>query len=137
MYDRANRYNNLLDAFGGNTEDRTQLLGILKYFEDLFYITLVDWDIELIELELNTNSKPFNCKYYPVPGFNKETFFKELQRLVKIGMLTLAQQYQYSTSIFVISKKEGTVGFIKDYCRFNQKFVINPYLLPIIGNTMQ
>ena len=73
MYDRANRYNNLQDALGGNTEDRTQLLGILKYFEDLFYITLVDWDIELIELELNTNSKLFNCKYYPVPGFNKET----------------------------------------------------------------
>ena len=90
MYDRANRSNKLLYVQGGNAEERTQLLGILKYFEDLFYITLVNWDIELIELELNTNSKPFNCKYYPVLGVNKETFCKELQILVKIGVLTLA-----------------------------------------------
>ena len=87
MYDRAKRSNKLRDAWGGNAEERTQLLGILQYFEDLFYITLGDSAINPIDTELKT---PFSCKYYPVLGVNKETFCKELQILVKIGVLTLA-----------------------------------------------
>ena len=137
MYDRANISNKLLYVQGGNAEERTQLLGILQYFEDLFYITLGDWYIEPAKLELNTDSKPFNCKYYPVLGVNKETFCKELQLLVKIGVLTPVQQSQYSTSIFNIYEKEGTIGFITDYRRLNHKLVRNMYILPIIGNKMQ
>ena len=63
-----------------NTEEKTQLLRVLKYFEEFFDGTLGDWDTELIDLELKPYSEPFNCKYYPVPRINKETFFKELQR---------------------------------------------------------
>ena len=55
-----------------NTEEKTQLLRLLKYFEDLFDDTLGDWDTEPIDLELKPYSKPFNCKYYLVPRINKE-----------------------------------------------------------------
>ena len=54
-----------------NAEERTQLLMLIKYFEDLFDGTLGDWYTEPIDLELNKNSKPFNYKYYPVPRTNK------------------------------------------------------------------
>ena len=50
-----------------NAEDRTQLIGLFKDFEYLFYGTIVYWDIEPLNLGLNSDSKPFNCKYYPVP----------------------------------------------------------------------
>ena len=54
-----------------------------------------------------------------------------------MGVLNTVKQYQYSTLIFIIPKKEGTVGFILDYCRLNQKLFRNPYPLPRIGETMQ
>ena len=57
-----------------NDEERTQLIRILKDSEDFFDGTLGDWDTELVDLELNTYVKLFNCKYYLVPIINKETF---------------------------------------------------------------
>ena len=82
------------NAIHMNSKDRTKLLRLLQYFEDLLDGTLGDWEIEPINLELKPYSKPFSCIYYPVPRTNNDTFCKEIQRLVKIGVLTLVQQYQ-------------------------------------------
>ena len=75
-----------------NDDEVTQLLRLLGDFEDLFDGTLGDQDTVPINLDLNPGSEPFNIKYYPVPRTNKETFCKELKRLVKIGVLTPVQQ---------------------------------------------
>ena len=83
-----------------NAEYITQLLRLLKDFEDFFDGALGDWDTKTAELELNTYSKPFNSKYYPVPIINKETFHKELECLVKIGVFNMVKQYQYGNTIF-------------------------------------
>ena len=47
-----------------NAEERTQLLRLIKYLEDLFDGTLGDWGTDPIGLELNKRYKPFNSKYY-------------------------------------------------------------------------
>ena len=57
-----------------NHEERTFLLVLIEYFEDLFDGTLGNWATEPVDLELNPYSKPFNSIYYPVPRINKETF---------------------------------------------------------------
>ena len=57
-----------------DAEERTQLLRLLQYFEDLFDGTLGYWDTEPVDLELKPGSKDFNSKYYPVYRNNKETF---------------------------------------------------------------
>ena len=57
-----------------NSEETTQLLRLLEYFEDLFDGTLGYWDTETVKLELKKYYKPFNCKCYPVPIINKEKF---------------------------------------------------------------
>ena len=56
-----------------NTEEITQVLSLLNlnFFEELFYVTLGDWDIEPADLELKLYFKPFNFKYHPVPRINK------------------------------------------------------------------
>ena len=77
-----------------NAEERTQLLMPLKDFKDLFYGTLGDWYTDPVNIELKIGYKPFNSKYYPVPRINKETFFKDLKRSVKIEVLTPVQQSQ-------------------------------------------
>ena len=79
----------------------------------------------------------FNNRYYPVPKINKETLRKELKRLVEIGLLPPVQNSQYGKPVFIIPKKEGTVRFIMDYMRLNQKLVKNLYPLPTIGDTIQ
>ena len=88
-----------------NSEERTQLLRLLKYFEDLFDRNIGDWDTETADLELKPYSKTFNCKYYLVPRINKYTFLKDLESLVEIGVLTPVQQSQYSTPVFSIPNK--------------------------------
>ena len=119
-----------------NYENRTQLLRLLKYFKGLFDGTLGDWDTEPIHMELKPGCKPFNSKYYPVPIINKDAFCKEFKHLVKIVVLTLVQQSQYSIPVFVIPKKEGTMRFITYYLRLNHKLVRNTYQLSRIGDTM-
>ena len=71
----------------------------------MFDGTLGDWYIYLIDIELNIYYKPLNCKYYTGPRIDKDTFHKELQSLVKIGLLTVIQYYQFSTPLFIIPKK--------------------------------
>ena len=113
------------------------LLSLLEDFEEYFYGLLGDWATEPVDLELKPDSEPFNSRYYPVPRINKETFRRELKRLVEIGVLTPVQQSQHGTPVFIIPTKEGTVRFITDYHRLNQKLVMNPYPLPRMGETMQ
>ena len=119
-----------------NNEERTQLVSLLKYSEDLFDGTLGDWAIEPVGLKPKPDSKPFNSKYYPVPIINKETFRKELKFQVEMGLITPVQQNQYNTPVFIIPKKEGIVRFKTGYRRLNQKLLRNPYPLPRIGDTM-
>ena len=45
----------------------------------------------------------------------------------------MVQQSQYSTHVFIIPKKEGTVVFITYYRKPNQQLIRKPYLLPRIG----
>ena len=52
-------------------------------------------------------------------------------------MLTPVQQSQYGTPVFIISNNEGTVRFITDYRRIDQKLIRKMYPLPRIGETMQ
>ena len=108
-----------------NAEERTLLLILLEYFEDLFDGTLGNWATEPVDLEINPYSKPFNSRYYPVPRINKETSRKDLKSPVEIGGLTPVQQIQYGTPVFIFPKKEGTLRFITDYFRLNQKLVRN------------
>ena len=59
-----------------------QILSLPQDFEDLFDGTLGDGDTNTAELELKTDYKPFDCKYYMVYRINKDAFIKELQCLV-------------------------------------------------------
>ena len=53
----------------------------------MFDGTLGRWNTTLVNIELRSNSKLVNAKWYPVPRINKLMFKKELMRLVKIGVL--------------------------------------------------
>ena len=54
-----------------NAEEKNLLLSLLEDSEDLFDVTLGDWDTEPVDLELKPYSKPFNSRYYLVPRIIK------------------------------------------------------------------
>ena len=121
-----------------NDEQKAKLLVLLKDFDDVFYGTLLGkWKTELVDIELKSDAKLVSSRYYPVPRVIKETFKKELPRLVDIGVLTLVQSSAYGTPVFIIPKKERTVHFLSDYRCLNQTIVRKPYPIPRIGDTMQ
>ena len=62
-----------------NAEEKNQILGIIKDFEDLFDGNIGYWDTETLELESNPYYKWFNCKYYPINRIKKETFIKGIK----------------------------------------------------------
>ena len=103
----------------------------------MFEGTLGKWYTTPTDLEVKPRSKLLNAIYYPVPNIKNETIYKEFQHLVEIGVLTPAQQLQYGTPVFIIPKNQGTVRFITDYRKLNQKIVRKPYPFPRIGVTMQ
>ena len=64
-------------------------------------------------------------------------FWKELTRLVEIGILTTVQQYEYGTPVFIIEKKEGTIRLLTNLHWFNKTIFQKPDPIPMIGDTMQ
>ena len=86
-------------------EERTQLISLLEYFEELFCGTLGECYKDPVNIGIDPGYKPFNSKYYTVPIINKYTVRKELKRLVEIRVLTPVQQSQYGVPIFIIPNK--------------------------------
>jgi hypothetical protein len=80
-----------------------------------------------VDIELRDDSKPVSSWYYTVPQINKETFRKELMRLVAIEVLTPVQQSEWGTPVFIIPKKDGTVRFIMYYRKVNGMIKREPY----------
>ena len=136
-YEKANLEEIVDNAHQLDATQKSQLLDLLVDFEDLFDGTLGHWKTEPVDIELKPDAKPYSGRYYPVPRINKETFKKELLRLVEIGVLERVEQSEYGTPVFIIPKKEGTVRFLTDFRRVNQTIVRKPYPIPRIGETMQ
>ena len=63
------------------------LLEVLLKFEKLFDGTLGDWDTDPVHFELKDGSKPYHGRPFPVPRIHRETMKKEVNRLVKLGIL--------------------------------------------------
>ena len=122
-YEKADLKEVVANAHQLNNEEKGQLLTLLRDFEDIFDGTLGYWDTGPVNIELKPNATPYNGRYSPVPKINKETFRKELMRLVEIGVLTPAQQSEYGTPVFIIPNKEGTVCFVTDFRKVNQTIV--------------
>ena len=56
---------------------------------------------------------------------------------MKIGVLTPVKHSKYIKSVFIIPNKGGTVKFITDYHRINQRLLEKSDPLPRIGNNIQ
>ena len=119
------------------TIEREKLHKLLVKYQEIFDGTLGAWETDEVDFDLKEGSQPFSQRYYPVPHLYKETFKKELDRLVKLGVLEKVQQSEWGSPTFIIPKKDGRVRFISDFRRLNQMLKRKPYPLPRISDTLQ
>ncbi len=86
---------------------RQKLLQLLQSYKELFDGTLGNWQTKPVKFELKQDAKPFHRKPFPVPHVYLETLRKEVDRLVKIGVLKHQPSSEWASPTFIIPKKES------------------------------
>ncbi len=136
-YKKADLKEVIKKAIHLSEKERKELYNLLVKYEDLFDGTLGTWKTDPVDFELKENEVPHSQRHYPVPHLYKATFKKELDRLVKLGVLETVQESEWGSPTFIVPKKDNKVRFVSDFRRLNAKLKRKPYPLPRIGDTLQ
>ena len=119
-----------------NSQQQSMLYDLLKKYEEIFDGELSEWDTEAVDFEFKEEAKPHSQRHFPVPHIHKETFRKELLRLVEIGVLEEVQSSEWGSPTFIIPKKDGKVRFISDFRKLNSRIKREQFPLPNIKDTL-
>jgi hypothetical protein len=68
-------------------DQQKKLLQLLTNYESLFDGTLGDWKTKPVSFQLKEGASPYHGQAFPVPKIHKDTLIKEVDRLVKLGVL--------------------------------------------------
>ena len=111
-----------------NIKKRDQLISLLGKYEDIFIGTLGTWNITPVDLELREDAKPLFWRHYPEPRVHKSMFIKEVERLVRLGVLEEANDFGWDAYLFAQPKsKTNHVRFIIDFWNLNRQLKREPY----------
>ena len=116
---------------------RNKLLRLLLKFETLFDGTLRDWKTEPVSFTLKPGTKPYHGRAFPVPHIHLATLKKEVERLVKIGVLKKQPTSEWASPTFIIPKTNQTVRFLSDFREVNKRIVRTPYPIPKVSSMLQ
>jgi len=118
------------------TSERNALLKLLLTYEDLFDGTLGDFKIPPVKLEVKPGAEPCHAWPFPVPMIHEETLKTELKRLCEIGVLRKCSNSPWGSLTFVIPKKNGTVRFVTDFRKVNNRLIRKPFPIPKISDVL-
>ena len=136
-YEKANLPSIVSTCDHLNERQKDMLLQVLLKFEKLFDGTLGDWDTDPVHFELKDGAKPYHGRPFPVPRIHRETMKKEVDRLVKLGILKWEGESEWAFPSFIIPKSNQTVRFISDFRELNKLIKRKPWPLPKIVDTLQ
>lgn len=100
---------------------------MFKKWEPLFDGSLGDFNIPTVSLKLKAGAKPRHAKAYTVAHYLEPTFKKELELLVKLGVLRKCNDSPWACGCFIQPKKNGTVRFLSDFRYLNTQLECKPY----------
>ena len=115
---------------------QTKLLNLLKKYEPMFDGALGKYTGSTYKIELKDNIKPYHAKPFPIPKVHEPTLKKEVERLVKIGVLRKINNSEWAAPTFIIPKKNGTVRFISDFRELNKRIRRKPFPIPRIQDLL-
>ena len=88
-----------------NNKEQQKLLQLLEKYQSLFDGTLGLWKDKLVKIELKEGATPYHARSYNVPKAYEQTLRLEVERLVKIGVLKIANRSEWASPNFFIAKK--------------------------------
>ena len=98
----------------------------LQKSEDFFYGTLGTWKTDPLDFKLKEDVRPIGPGTYPVPKVHEEIFKKEVERLVLLGVLELANDSEWGDPSFVQPElKLNLVHFLGDFHNRNKQLKQN------------
>jgi hypothetical protein len=115
-----------------NAHQKADLLRVLQENNKMFDGTLGVYLHKKVHNDIDPNAKPVHSRPYPVPWIHLKTFKKELDHLVKIGVLAAQQESEWVSPSFIIPKKDDRVHWISNLCQLNKAIRPKQYPLPII-----
>ena len=88
-------------------------------------------------IDVDPEAKPAYSRPYAIPRINLNTFKKELDHLIKLGVLVRQQESEWASPTFIIPKKDGRVRWISDLRKLNKVIKRKQYPLPIFTDILR
>ncbi len=80
---------------------------------------------------------PYHGQAVPVPKNHKETLIKEVNRLVKLGVLEWQPALEWASPSFVMPKRNKTVRLLSNFWEVNKRLVRQPFPIPPQSTVLQ
>ena len=116
---------------------KDDLLELLQRHASMFDGTLGVYPHKKFHIEVDPTAKPVYSRPYAIPQIHLNTFKKELDHLVRIGVLVRQQESEWASPTFIIPKKDGRVRWISDLRQLNKVIKRKQYPLPIITDILR
>ena len=120
-----------------DTRQKEQLRDLFLKYSKVFDGTLGLYPHKKVHIEVLPDAKPRHMRPYAVPRVHMDTFKKELDHLVKIGVLSPQGMSKWAMPTFIIPKKDGRVRWVSDLRALNEVVVRRQYPLPIIKDVLK
>jgi hypothetical protein len=98
-------------------DQQKKLLQLLNKYKLLFDGTLGDWKTKPVSFQLKEGASPYHGQAFPVPKIHKDTLIKEVDRLVKLGVLEWQPALEWASPSFIIPKKIEPSTFLAIFGR--------------------
>ncbi len=118
-------------------DQQKKLLQLIKKYESLFDGTLGDWKTKPVSFQLKEGMSPYHGRAFPVPKTHKDTHIKEVERLVKLGVLEWQSALEWASPSFIIPKKNRTVRFLSNFWEVNKRLIRKPFPIPKISTVLK
>jgi hypothetical protein len=102
----------------------------------LFDGTLGDWKTKLVSFQLKKGVSPYHGPAFPVPKIHTETLIKDVERLVKLGVLEWQPALEWASPSFIIPKKNRTIYFLSNFWEVNKRLIRKPFPIPKISTVL-
>ena len=115
-------------------QQKQQIRAMLEKYTDV--LTDIPGHTELIEHSVNlTTHDAIYSKAYPAPFSTQETIKKEIDTMLKLGVIERLES-KYASPIVLVRKKDGSNRFCVDFRKLNRVTVFDPEPIPIADNLM-
>jgi len=114
-----------------------ELERVLSNYSKLFDGTLGVYPHKKFSIEIKDDAVPKHSRPYAVPQIHLEAFKKELDHLVKIGVLSKTGTSEWGSPTFIIPKKDGRICWVSDLREMNKVVARHQYPLRIINDILR